>query len=223
MQTESAQLKGIDLANNIVVPTKNFSLARVEMSLTIKDNIEKPIMKTVFKGNTELAFSMIKTLVKRFVESFGFSTKMPPAQIEMLTVDTLERFQYESIEDVILFFKMARSGKLGTTNRGVDSNLIFGEWFPKYMEMKAEERERQHQLQKSNLSTEQRGANYEDVMKTYQKNADKLFEKKVAAYVDRIVKNMDRQILEDTIVDWEKDPVRKPYVNLLKAKRRTIK
>jgi len=34
---------------------------------------------------------------------------------------------------------------------------------------------------------------------------------------------MDRQVLEDTIDSWSKDPEMKNYVTLLKFKRRTIK
>jgi len=34
---------------------------------------------------------------------------------------------------------------------------------------------------------------------------------------------MDRQLLEDTIIDWEKDQVKKPFLDILKRKRKTIK
>ena len=68
----------------------------------------------------------------------------------MLTIDTLEHFSYESLEDIILFFKMARTGAFGSTKKGVDSNLIYGEWFPAYLEKKAQIRETNYTTEKSN-------------------------------------------------------------------------
>jgi hypothetical protein len=63
----------------------------------------------------------------------------------------------------------------------------------------------------------------EDVKKSYAKTDKKNFKKRVENYIDRITKNMDRQLLEDTITDWSRDPERKPYLDLLKRKRKTIK
>jgi len=141
-----------------------------EMGLTIQSTFSKPNIRSVFKGETaQIGFSVVNVLVTRFINSFGFSTKLDPMQIEMITVDTLENFAYESIEDILLFFKMARSGKFGTTKRG-----------------------------------------------------DKLDTKKVEVYVDKITKDMDRQLLEDTILDWEKDPIKKKHIHILKAKRKTV-
>lgn len=193
-----------------------------EMGLTIQKTFSKPTMRSVFKGDTaQIGFSVVNVLVTRFMNSFGFSTKLDPSQLEMITVDTLENFAYESLDDIVLFFKMARSGQFGTTKRGVDSNLIFGEWYPKYLEKKAELRELNYNTQKSETSRTQ--ATDEDVKITYKKIHDANFKRKVEFYVDKITKDMDRQMLDDTIVDWEKDPERKPYVQLLKAKRKSFR
>ena len=192
-----------------------------EMGLTIQSTFSKPNIRSVFKGETaQIGFSVVNVLVTRFINSFGFSTKLDPMQIEMITVDTLENFAYESIEDILLFFKMARSGKFGTTKRGVDSNLIFGEWFQKYLEKKAELREQNYQKSKAETSRVQ--ASDEDVAVTYKKIQDKLDTKKVEVYVDKITKDMDRQLLEDTILDWEKDPIKKKHIHILKAKRKRV-
>lgn len=212
---------GIELVKEITL--KNSTISKLELSLKISDTISKPIIRTVFKDNGSTAFTFVTILVKRFIDSFGFSTKMTPLQIEMLTVDTLDKFNYETIEDLIIFFKMCRSGRFGTTKRGVDSNLIFGEWFPLYLELKSEEREKIIEDNKHKTNEDRRGATEEDVNITYN-NIKKLNLKKHAQeYVDKISENMDRQLLEDTILDWSKYPERKIYLNLLKLKRKTIK
>lgn len=179
-------------------------------------------MRSVFKAETaQVGYAVVSVLVTRFLNSFGFSTKPDPLQIELITVDTLEKFSYESLEDVVLFFKMARSGGFGTTKRGIDSNLIYGKWYPMYLDKKAELREQNYQKEKGDTSRTQ--ATDEDVNATYKKIHDENFEKRVSNYVDQITIDFDRQMLEDLIIDWNKDPERKPYIDLLKIKRKTIK
>lgn len=191
------------------------------MGLSIEKTFDKPLFRSVFKGeNAKIGFSVVRVLVTRFMESFGFSTKMSDNQIDTLTVDTLEKFNYETLDDIILFFKMARSGSFGATKKGVDSNLIYGEWFPMYLEKKAEIREQNYMKQKAETSRLQ--TTDDDVVSTYKKISENNMTKKVEIYVDEITKNMDRQLLEDTIIDWEKDPIKKPYLDILKRKRKTI-
>jgi hypothetical protein len=210
----------LNLSKSII--SGNAQMALVEMNLTIDQTFSKPNIRTVFKNeNGTIGFSVVNVLVNRFINSFGFSTKLSNDQIEILTVDTLENFKYESLEDIIVFFKMARTGKFGSTKKGVDSNLIYGEWFPAYLELKADIREQNYSKEKNALNSTK--ITLEDVKKTYSKHQEKNFEKRVAAFVEKITKNIDRQILEDLITDWEKDPVRKPYLNILKKKRITIK
>ncbi|MDB0601098.1 hypothetical protein PL373_08050 [Tenacibaculum maritimum] len=196
------------------------SLAAKEMQLTISDTLSKPILKTVFKSNATLAFSVTKVLVKRFLNSFAFATKLTDDQIDILTVDALDKFSHESLEDILLFFKMARSGKFGTTKRGVNSNLIFSEWFPMYLDLKSRERETVIENQKKARIIENKGM--KDVYITYKQAMLRRLKQQEKEYINDFTKNMDRQILEDTIVSWSNDKELLPYVKLLKKKRRTI-
>lgn len=210
----------IELARGIV--SGQTSLVPLEMKLSISDTLNKPLMRSVFKNDSgKIGFAVVQVLVKRFMETFGFSNKPSQSIIEIITIDTLEKFQYESLEDIILFFKMCRNGSFGPARKGIDSNLIFSEWFPKYMELKAMEREKEKQKEKDAKTKE--AITIEDVMHTYTKNVSRDRLRKIKNYVDRIVKDMDSQILEDTIVSWSKDDQRKDFVYLLKSKRRQIK
>jgi hypothetical protein len=194
----------------------------IEMGLAINQVFDKPVISSVFKNESgQIGFSVVRVLSKRFLESFGFSTKLSDVQIDTLTVDILEFFQNETLEDIILFFKMARSGKFGTTNRGVDSNLILGTWAVEYLELKCIERENIIEREKKRMWKEE--MDLESIQKVYKKLSEKTFVQKVEAYVDRITKDFDRQMLEDLIIDWEKDPQRSPYVGILKKKRTTIR
>ncbi|WP_438710839.1 hypothetical protein ACSTS3_19570 [Aquimarina muelleri] len=219
-QWKARQVETLSLSKNII--EGNAKLAQIEMGLTINETFSKPILRSVFVGDySSVGFSVVKVLVNRFIDSFAFTTKLNDDQIDSLTVDTLESFAYESLQDIILFFKMCRSGKFGVAKKSIDSNLIFGEWYPKYLEKKAELREQDYNAQKNELNSTP--ITMDDVKKYHAKVEKKNFVKRVENYIDKITEYMDRQLLEDTILDWSKDPNRKPYLDLLKRKRKTIK
>lgn len=221
MQSNPKQLETLDLAKNIV--TGSVSVSVLEIGLTVDKNLDKPVIRGLFKNeNGQIGFAVVKVLVNRFIDSFGFSTKLSENQLEVLTVDTLEKFSYDSLEDIILFFKLARSGTFGTTKRGVDSNLIFGEWFPIYMEMKAEAREREYIKNKKTIT--ESTISIDDVKKSYEKiKPNNSFRERVLIYIEKITEGINRLELEDLIQSWSEDEQKKPYLRELKAKRQTIK
>jgi hypothetical protein len=220
MQSNQRLLNTITLSKAIVSGTAQ--LAPLEMNLSLIETLDQPTVRKVFSGdNAPIGFSVVKVLVNRFLESFGFSTKLSESQVEILTIDTIENFKYESLQDIILFFKLARSGKFGSTKRGVDSNLIFGEWFPMYMEQKADLREQQYLKQKSELNAQ--AVSYDDVKKTYEKLQEKPFIEKVKNYVEIITEGINREQLELLIQEWESDEQKRPYLKYLKIKRTFIK
>jgi hypothetical protein len=212
--------KTLEFCNKII--SGKSDLAQVERKLTIEESFNQPIINAVFKGeNGGTGFSVIRILVDRFINSFGFSTKMTSDQLDMITVDTFDKFGHESLVDIILFFKMARSGNFGHTDRGVDSNLIFGKWFPMYLEKKSLARERNYSDNKEKVKNI--SVSIKDVEITYRKNMIQKLKKNESAFIDDFTKNMDRQVLEDTIDSWSNHSEMKKHVTMLKLKRRTIK
>lgn len=196
-------------------------LIQCERELTIAGNLKKPIIKKVFKNEPQLAFVTAKVIVNRFLNSFAFVSKLTDEQIDIMTVDALDNFSYETLGDLILFLKMVRQGKFGSAKRGVDGNLLFGEYFPKYMEIKSIERERNRNNEINAKYTNPFVTKQLQV--TYARDSKRRNRKEFQKEIDATVKNFDRQMLEDMIFDWEKDPKRRPYVNELKKKRKEIK
>lgn len=210
----------LDLSRSILAD--NSQLAVIELNLSINQVLEYPNVRSVFKGEASIiGFSVVRVLTQRFLSSFGFSTKLEDSQLDVLTFDILENFENESLQDIILFFKLARSGKLGVTKKGVDSNLIIGEWFPKYLEFKSEERERQYNKKKSEEFNELMSVY--DVKKAYAKLTGDTFREKVLRYIDKITEGINREQLEVLITEWSYDEKKKPYLRDLKAKRLIIK
>lgn len=219
--SQAKSVKTLDLAKEILSDASGLSV--LEMSLSMKETIESPNIKSVFKGeNATYAYGVARILVGRFMDSFGFSTKLSDSQIDTITVDTLENFSYDTLEDMIIFFKMARQGKLGAISRGVDSNLIFSTLFPVYLDKKAEIREQFYQKEKVSQKVEP--LSIEDIRKAYDKiQIKESFRDKVIKYVDTITKGITRQELEFIIDEWTNDETKKPYIDVLKLKRLVIK
>lgn len=215
--------KTVILASNILSGKTNVSV--VEMNLQINDTLNTLNLKSVFKGEEKatIAFGVVKVLVGRFMESFGFATKMTDVQLETLTVDTLENFKNDSLEDIILFFKMARTGKFGATMRGVDSNLIYGDWFLKYLDLKSEAREIKYQKEKAELNND--SLSIDDVKRAYDKmiNTPQKKHDKLMIRINEITEGFTRQNLEDLISNWQKDESKNDFIYALKLKRRDIK
>jgi len=78
----------------------------------------------------------------RVVEFFLLVTgkEMEPFQITILAGDLYDRFQTDTLDDVILMLKLARTGEFGKVYSF--NSMTVMEWARMYLERKAEERER---------------------------------------------------------------------------------
>lgn len=72
----------------------------------------------------------------------------------LLTTDIFTHFQNESLEDVVLMLKMARTGRLGKGNGRLDSDTLFTIFIPNYLLFQAEEREKIHHRDKTSNQRE---------------------------------------------------------------------
>ncbi len=219
-QWKAKRQKVLNLSKAIIEGKQE--LVQLETSITVKDTLQAMPMREAFKNNDAIAFSVTKVLVTRFINSFAFANKLNDAQIEVLTIDVLEKFTYESLQDLVLFLKQARTGTFGTPKRGIDGSIILSEWLPKYLEQKAIAREEAYQKQKQ--AQNQDRLQGELFVKKYQKQlAEKKKRETIQNYIDKLTQNFDRQMLEDTITTFSKNPKLKQELKLLKLKRKEIK
>jgi len=224
MQLTVTQQKTLGLATDIVSGKAN--IAFVENNLSVNDTIHHSSIRSVFKEDSAtLAFGVVRILVDRFLGSFGFSTKHTSEQVDLITVDILDNFKYESMEDIIVFLKMARTGKFGTSHRGIDSNLIIGDWMPKYLDSKAEAREKNHTKEKHDLLKIEitpeaiLKAEENKLQDAKRKQQQKIF----TEYVEDITKGITREQLELLIEKCSLVEEVKQFMWILKLKRRDIK
>lgn len=206
------------MANNdsveLLVFEKNLSIAKA-----IDGTHLKKLEKSIGEINTIIA---ICYLLNRFNESFNFGKSLTKEQAALLASDIVEKYPYETIEDVVLMLKQVRQGIIGDgKDFKLDGQNILAKWFPQYLDNKYAEVERQNKKVKD----ENLGANA--VEEFYRKEAEKKRkaqkEKEVKDQIDQMTSVMDRQMLEDTITSWENDKVSKIYLDYLKQKRKLIK
>lgn len=164
-------------------------------------------------------------LLKRFNSSFNVGKSLNDNQAALLASDIVEKYPYETIEDIVLMLKQVRQGIIGDgKDYKVDGQNVLAKWFPEYLEKKYQELER---IKKKELA-ELNSSNQDNaVSKYYEKMRNKKKQKEeeetAKKEIDLMVENMDRQMLEDTISDWSSKEEMKHYLDYLKQKRLKIK
>jgi len=223
----------MNLQNNLTVQLLSCLVERNDSKLVV---IEKNISVSNAIDGTKLSklerhigdFGIITAicyLLNRFNTNFNVGKKLTGEQSALLASDIVEKYPYETIEDVVLMLKMVRQGILGDgKDYKLDGQNVMTKWFPEYLEKKYEEFERQKKKEISEINSK----NSDNAVEQYyakirRQKAQKEKEDKAKAEIDKMCENMDRQMLEDTILDWTSKEEMKPYLDYLKQKRTKIK
>lgn len=128
-------------------------LIEIEGDLTISSAMEGTSLgKLSAQIEKKNVVKVITYLTSRLADNFNVGKKFSIEQASIMALDLLEVFNYETIEDVVLMFRYARQGKIGDgKDFKLDSQTVFHKWVPEYLELKAIERENQHNKKKGDL------------------------------------------------------------------------
>ncbi len=115
----------------------NNQLAKLEQSLTIRRSLEECPLLAVQGEKKDVVREII-----RVIEFFLLVTgkEMEPFQITILAGDLYDRFRTDTLEDVILMLKLARTGEFGKVYSF--NSMTVMDWAQLYLERKSEEREK---------------------------------------------------------------------------------
>jgi hypothetical protein len=199
-----------------------------EKNLSLPNAIDGTKLKKLEKSVGEIAtITAICYLLNRFNANFNVGKSLTQQQSALLASDIVEKYPYETIEDVVLMLKQVRQGIIGDgKDYKVDGQNVLAKWFPEYLEKKYIELERQKKKE-SAITQSEIDIRSNAVHQFYEKRkAEKLRKQKevqMLLEIDEMVHNMDRQILEDTIKDWEQKPELHPYLDYLRRKRLVVK
>lgn len=203
----------------LIVFEKNLSVASAINGTKIKK-----LEKEVGEVNTITA---ICYLLNRFNSTFNVGKSLTPQQSAMLASDIVEKYPYETIEDIVLILKQVRQGIIGDgKDYKLDGQNVLSKWMPEYLDKKYAEVERQEKNKKDELLKFHNSKDHPVELyyaKLRKEKAKKLEEQRMKAEIDEMVKSMDKQMLEDTIADWEKKEEMKPWLFYLKSKRQSVR
>lgn len=115
----------------------NNALAKAEQTLTIKQSIETAPLLCQQADTREVVKEIIR-VVEFFLTVTG--KEMETFQIIILAGDLYEKFKTDTLEDVVLMFKMARQGEFGKVYK-FDTFTVM-DWANAYLLRKSEEREK---------------------------------------------------------------------------------
>lgn len=175
-------------------------LVSIERKLSVQESIETGIVLMNIARDNESKFNTIDQicrLIEYFQDLVNINKKMEDFQIKVLAGDLFEAFIGDTIEDIILMFKMARKGDFGQIYR-IDGMVIMN-WVPQYLEYKAEEREKLYRKQEGQRKKEEQSTDVSD--KTIEK-LDLLISKLSSPVKDLEAKPHQYNLTRDTSVGF---------------------
>ena len=206
---------GLNDEVGLIVFEKNLNIANAIDGIKIRK-----LEKEVGEVNTITA---ICYLLNRFNSNFNVGKSLTQQQSAILASDIVEKYPYETIEDIVLMLKQVRQGIIGDgKDFKLDGQNVLAKWMPEYLDKKYIEVERQNK--KTNESTKEENNAVEQYYAKIRKQKEDQ-ERKIKAenYIDEMAKSMDRAMLEQTILEWSQKEKMKPYLDYLKRKRLVIK
>ena len=196
-----------------------------EKNLSLSNAIEGTKLKKLEKSVGEInTITAICYLLNRFNANFNVGKSLTQQQSALLASDIVEKYPYETIEDVVLMLKQVRQGIIGDgKDYKLDGQNVMQKWFPEYLDKKYQEVERLHKIVKKEEEPQQESAVEIFYRKRREEKAKEQRQLKMQQEIDEMIQHMDRQMLEDTIKDWENKPELIHHLAYIKTKRTQVK
>ena len=131
----------------------NNSLVKIEQSITIRDSIiSAPSL--VQQGHKLTLIPQIIRIIEFFLKIVG--KEMEAFQIQTLAGDLYDKFKNDSLDDIIIMFKMIRKGDFGKVDYTETFHQKLMQYATLYMHYKSEEREKLIELKKRKEKKQER-------------------------------------------------------------------
>lgn len=128
-------------------------IVSLETTLSVKKCLELPTIYEVTKLlPAKNIIKAVREIILISAKTFKFSENMDLSQATILASDLISYFKHESLEDIVLMFKMIRQGELGSGKGRLDHDVVFTVFVPAYLEKKAEIREKQMMNEKKKFN-----------------------------------------------------------------------
>ncbi|GGG47212.1 hypothetical protein BXY58_0616 [Epilithonimonas arachidiradicis] len=170
-------------------------LVKLERNMSVADSIiNSPLIAT--QGKKINVVSQIIRIIEFFLEITG--KELEGYQIQVLAGDIYEKFKTDSLEDVVLMFKMARQGEFGKVYKCDTFEIM--DWANKYLDYKSATRERLILKKKKKQEPEViTGKSFHELPKELQEKFSKIGKSRLITR-----KASDMMTTEKTLRDLEK-------------------
>ena len=121
-------------------------LHKAMRSVTIQQCVDpktETLAQLVRQNGYDEMLTALSTLIATSLKHWKVKDPMTPPEIMMLTVDFLDDYKHETLQDFMLVFRNARKGKYGTVYNRVDGSVII-DWLKLHLDEKVLERESYH-------------------------------------------------------------------------------
>lgn len=128
-------------------------IVSLETTLSVTKCLDLPTIHEVTKQlPAKNIIKAVREIILISAKTFKFSENMDLSQATILASDLISYFKHESLEDIVLMFKMIRQGELGSGKGRLDHDVVFTVFVPAYLEKKAEIREKQMMNEKKKFN-----------------------------------------------------------------------
>ncbi|RQO37931.1 hypothetical protein DBR39_13665 [Chryseobacterium sp. KBW03] len=121
------------------------AIAKIEQSLTIKDSIKAGELIMKQGSKVDVVIEIIK-IIEFYLKITGKELEI--YQVRVLAGDLYDKFRTDTVEDLILFFKMIRTGDLGKLKYYDNFHDKIMSYVPQYFQYKSEQREKMIEAKK---------------------------------------------------------------------------
>lgn len=124
------------------------AIAKIEQSLTIKDSIKTGELIMKQGSKVDVVIEIIK-IIEFYLKITGKELEL--YQVRVLAGDLYDKFRTDTVEDLILFFKMIRTGDLGKLKYYDNFHDKIMSYVPQFFQYKSEQREKMIEAKKKQL------------------------------------------------------------------------
>lgn len=198
-------------------------ISKIEQTLTVKQSIKNGELIASQGAKVEIVIEIIK-IVEFYLEITG--KKLETYQIRTLAGDLYDKFKNDTIEDVILMFKMIRTGDLGKAPFFDNLHEKIMAYVPLFFNFKSEHREklieeknrkrRQQEREPERMSDEayQKFTELQNSIKSpITKKAEIFSVKGVLESIDNYIDNLPQTCKKLSNADLKYELIRTQYTN----------
>lgn len=145
------QVQSLSFIKELVLVAESgdsIKIAKHDRSITMLNACTGITLKAACRESSEdLVITALVSQIIRTANFFNLSRPMSEDQAIETGYLLLDKYPYETIEDFVIMFNRAKTGKYGELYNRLDGQVIFS-WMEKYLDEKAGYREKEHQKMK---------------------------------------------------------------------------